>query len=207
MRGSVPVIHSDTRHDKEKCTGLRRALEYHNAAELPGRESASASGVMPDLTISDAMSETTIHTLRLSPALRDQMVIHMVREAPNEGVGLLAITQDAGIARATAYFPGENVDASPTRFTMHPRDVVAALDTIADRGWTLGAIVHSHLKGPASPSRTDVDEAHYPDALMVIVSLAHLPPDVRAWRIDFEGDSVVKRRVALDLSDADAIEC
>jgi hypothetical protein len=42
---------------------------------------------------------------------------------------------------------------------------------------------------------------------MVIVSLAHLPPDVRAWRIDFEGDSVVKRRVALDLSDADAIEC
>ncbi|CAN5692621.1 MAG: M67 family metallopeptidase [Chloroflexota bacterium] len=161
---------------------------------------------MPDPAISDAMSETTIHTLRLSPALRDQMVIHMVREAPNEGVGLLAITQDAGIARATAYFAGENIDASPTRFTMHPRDVVTALDTISERGWTLGAIVHSHLKGSATPSRTDLDEAHYPDALMVIVSLAHLPPDVRVWRLDSEGESVVKRRVELDVSDADTIE-
>lgn len=203
MRGSVPVIRMDARHDEEKCTGLRRALAYHDTAERPGSESASASGVMPDPALSDAMPDPTIHTLHLSPELRDQMVIHMVREAPNEGVGLLAITQDAGIARATAFFPGENIDASPTRFTMHPRDVVTALDTISEQGWKLGAIVHSHLKGPASPSRTDVDEAQYPGALMVIVSLAHLPPDIRVWRLDSEGESVVKRRVELDVSDHD----
>lgn len=156
---------------------------------------------MPDPAISDAMSDTIIHTLRLSSELRDQLVIHMVREAPNEGIGLLAVIHEEGIARATAFFPGENIDASPTRFTMHPRDVVTALDTISEQGWTLGAIAHSHLKGPASPSRTDVDEAHYPGALMVIVSLAHLPPDVRVWRLDSEGEGVVRRRVELDVSD------
>ena len=26
---------------------------------------------------------------------------------------------------AVQFFPGENIDASPSRFTMHPRDVVA----------------------------------------------------------------------------------
>ncbi len=149
------------------------------------------------------MSEETIHTLRLSPALRAQMVIHMVGEAPNEGVGLLAVTQHAGIAMATAFFPGENIDSSPTRFTMHPRDVVTALDTMSAQGWELGAIVHSHLKGPASPSRTDIEEAQYPESLMVIVSLAHVPPDVRAWRRDSGDDGIVMRRVAMDLSGHD----
>src|SRR5680860_1021893 len=97
-----------------------------------------------------AMPDQAIRILRLLPELRDQIVIHMVREAPNEGVGLLAATRNAGIAEATAFFPGENIDASPTRFTMHPRDVVSALDTITNRGWELGAIAvsYTHLTLP-----------------------------------------------------------
>lgn len=150
------------------------------------------------------MPDRPIHTLRLSPELRGQMVVHLVREAPNEGVGLLAVTWNAGVADATAYFPGENIDASPTRFTMHPRDVVAALDTMTNQGWELGAIVHSHLNGPASPSRTDLAEAQYLDSLMIIVSLAHLPPDVRAWRLDTGNDDVVARRVTLEVAESPA---
>src|SRR5665811_271349 len=90
------------------------------------------------------MSDEIIRTLRLSPELRDQMVIHMAEEAPNEGVGLLAVIRHGDIAHASAFFPGENIDASPTRFTMHPRDVLTTLDTISRHGWELGAIVHSH---------------------------------------------------------------
>ncbi|MBA2776934.1 MAG: Mov34/MPN/PAD-1 family protein, partial [Chloroflexia bacterium] len=30
-----------------------------------------------------------------------------------------------------------------------------------------GAIVHSHPTGPARPSRTDLDEAFYPESLML----------------------------------------
>lgn len=148
-----------------------------------------------------AVTDQKIHTLRLSSKLRDQIVIHLVREAPDEGVGLLAVSQNAGVVDGTAFFPGENIDASPTRFTMHPRDVVNALDTITKRGWTLGAIVHSHLKGPASPSRTDMGEAQYPDALMLIVSLSHVSPDMRAWRLDTLEDGVVARPVTIVLTE------
>ncbi len=144
------------------------------------------------------MSDPVIHTLRLAQGLRDEMLVHLIREAPNEGVGILAVDRRAPLATAVAFFPGENIDASPTRYTMHPRDVVAALDTIAERGWELGAIVHSHLKGPATPSRTDIGEAYYPDTAMVIVSLATLPPDMRGWRLETRDGETVIRTVHLE---------
>lgn len=144
------------------------------------------------------MSDVVIQTLRLPSELREEILVHLIREAPNEGVGLIAIDRRAPSADAVAFFPGENIDASPLRFTMHPRDVVAALDTIAERGWELGAIVHSHMKGPATPSRTDISEAHYPDTVMLIVSLASLPPEMRGWWMEERDDERVMRPVALD---------
>lgn len=145
------------------------------------------------------VSNTVIHSLRLASSLRDEIMVHLIREAPNEGVGLLAIDRRASEATAVAFFPGENIDASPTRYTMHPRDVVAALDTISARGWELGAIVHSHLKGPATPSRTDIGEAYYPDTVMLIVSLASLPPDMRAWRLEERDSGIAMRPVRVEM--------
>ena len=81
------------------------------------------------------MTEPVIETLRLPSDLRDAILVHLIREAPNEGVGLLAVARREPAAEVVEFFPGENIDASPSRFTMHPRDVVAALDTIAARGW------------------------------------------------------------------------
>ena len=144
------------------------------------------------------MSDVVIQTLRLSPRLRDEILVHLIREAPNEGVGLLAVDRRVPDADAMAFFPGENIDASPVRFTMHPRDVVTALDTISERGWELGAIVHSHMKGPATPSRTDIGEAHYPDTVMLIVSLANLPPDIRGWWLEERDEERVMRPVAVE---------
>lgn len=139
-----------------------------------------------------------IRTLRVPSRLRDEILVHLIREAPNEGVGLLALAQRSPEADAVAFFPGENIDASPARYTMHPRDVVAALDTIAARGWELGAIVHSHLRGPATPSRTDIGEAHYPETVMLIVSLAALPPEMRGWWLDARQDELVMRPVTIE---------
>jgi len=44
-------------------------------------------------------------------------------------------------------------------------------------------IVPSPLKGPATPSATDVREAHSPDALMMIVSFATQPAATGVWRV------------------------
>ncbi|HWV23920.1 MAG TPA: Mov34/MPN/PAD-1 family protein, partial [Thermomicrobiales bacterium] len=57
-----------------------------------------------------------------------------------------------------------------------------------DGGYLLGAIVHSHLHGPATPSATDLREAHYPDALLLIASFADQPFAFNAWRVTPEND-------------------
>ncbi len=65
---------------------------------------------------------------------------------------------------------------------MDPAEVLAAFRDIEAHGWRLGAIVHSHPTTPATPSATDLQEAHYPEALLVIVGLAEAP-QIRAWQV------------------------
>jgi proteasome lid subunit RPN8/RPN11 len=54
---------------------------------------------------------------------------------------------------------------------------------IEDAGHELGAIYHSHTRTAPVPSQTDINLAFYPEALYVIVGVAHEEPDVRAFRI------------------------
>jgi proteasome lid subunit RPN8/RPN11 len=81
------------------------------------------------------------------------------------------------------------VRSSPIRFAMDELEIVRALREIDERGWILGAIVHSHPNGPATPSRTDLAEAFYPGSLMVIVSFATEKPDLRGWRLERRDDA------------------
>ena len=121
--------------------------------------------------------------LRIERRLHTEMIDHLESVAPLEGVGLLAAVDEGAWVRATRFYAGTNVDRSPTRYTMDPAEVLAAFRDIDARGWRLGAIVHSHPATPAAPSPTDLREAHYPDALLLIVSLAICPPETRCWRI------------------------
>ena len=140
-----------------------------------------------------------VQGLVLGQELCDAVLRHLTAALPHEGVGLLATTwEEVGsplqptqssalgpqsFVRAMKFYPGRNVDASPSRFTMDPVEVLHALREIDEHGWWLGAIVHSHPHGPARPSATDLREARYPDALTVIVSLAEQPARLRAWRL------------------------
>jgi proteasome lid subunit RPN8/RPN11 len=133
-------------------------------------------------------------TLILPEPLRAECLTHLAASAPWEGVGLLAVPEGDGgsspegesegeqpAIRAVRFYPGTNGAASATRYTMPPEEVLAAFEDMAARAWRLGAIVHSHPRGPATPSPTDLREAFYPEALMVIVSFAVAPPELRAW--------------------------
>lgn len=130
--------------------------------------------------------------LRLERRLFREIVDHLNDAKPAEGVGLLAGVAVGGERRATRFFPGTNLDASPTRYTMDPAEVIAAFGEMAARGWELVAIVHSHPATSPTPSATDVREAHYPEALLLILGLASSPPVARCWLLARagEGDSV-----------------
>jgi proteasome lid subunit RPN8/RPN11 len=113
------------------------------------------------------------------------VIRHLEEARPHEGVGLLAVKPSPllGPLAVVRFYPGTNTLHAANRFAMDGHEVLSALRDIREHGWTLGAIVHSHLAGPATPSPTDLREAHYPQALMLIVSFAGQATDVRAWRI------------------------
>ncbi|MDQ3043813.1 MAG: M67 family metallopeptidase [Chloroflexota bacterium] len=126
--------------------------------------------------------------------------------APLEGVGLLATLPDKPDGEGALHFyPGTNVDASASRYTMEPAEVLAAFRDIEVQGWRFGAIAHSHLRSPATPSATDLREAYYPETLMVIVSLACHPPEIRAWWLcGPPGAATAAREVGVVVQDAGA---
>jgi len=69
-------------------------------------------------------------------------------------------------------YPITNVAAAPQRlFAMDPRQQIAAMRSMREQGEELAAIYHSHPGGPAYPSNTDLEQANYPDALYLIISL------------------------------------
>ena len=53
---------------------------------------------------------------------------------------------------------------------MHPQQQVEAFLLMEAKEWDLLAIYHSHPRGPDGPSRTDLDEFTYPEALALIWS-------------------------------------
>ena len=125
--------------------------------------------------------------LRMPTSMLHEVVAHLAATLPNEGVGLIAVAPGREVSHAVAFFPGTNVDHSPTRYTMDPAEVLNAFREMGANGWTLGAIAHSHPRSAPIPSPTDLREAYYPDALLLIIGFADGDPEVRLWRIVPDG--------------------
>jgi [CysO sulfur-carrier protein]-S-L-cysteine hydrolase len=109
------------------------------------------------------------------------LIAHAREEAPLECCGLLL---GAGTL-IDECVRSHNLNASETTFLVDPAEHFAALRRVRrERREILGAY-HSHPRSPAVPSRTDLEQASYPEFVYVIVSLAYPEaPDVRAYFLD-----------------------
>lgn len=120
--------------------------------------------------------------ISLPPRIAAELLAHARRELPNEACGLLA--GDTASGRVSRYHPARNARTSPTAFEVHPEDLARIVIGIEDGGEDLVAIFHSHPRGPARPSATDLREASYP----VVYLIADLGPradrPLRGWRIE-----------------------
>jgi [CysO sulfur-carrier protein]-S-L-cysteine hydrolase len=135
----------------------------------------------------------------IAPELVDLIVTHAREEAPNECCGVLAVTSaELGNQRARAMDVrrARNVYASPKRFEIDGRDVLAAMREFEAEGWEIGAIYHSHTHTEPYPSQTDINfAANWPGVEWIIVGLADpAEANVRSYLIE-EG---VVREVALE---------
>jgi proteasome lid subunit RPN8/RPN11 len=120
------------------------------------------------------------------------MVAHAREELPNECCGILA----GKGGRVLKLHRMTNVEASPFRFSMDPREIAQVDMEAGQYNWDLQAIYHSHTRSEAYPSDTDVRLAGgtvglWPDIRYILVSLMDADaPQVRLFRI--AGDVVTE---------------
>jgi proteasome lid subunit RPN8/RPN11 len=117
--------------------------------------------------------------------MRDQIVAHARAGLPNEACGLIAGRD----GRAERFFPAESDEPSPYYYRIDARDQIRIMNEIDDAGLDLIGIYHSHVSSPAYPSRTDAEQAFWPDAVYLIVSLAGGGAELKGYTIDTSGIS------------------
>ena len=120
-------------------------------------------------------------SMTIAPDVLDAVADHARTSAPLECCGLLVGTAD----RIDECVPTGNVDPSPARFQVDPGEHIRLNRRLRGSGREVVGVYHSHPRGPAAPSATDVAEAAYPEFVHLIVSLADaVRPEVRAFRIE-----------------------
>jgi proteasome lid subunit RPN8/RPN11 len=117
--------------------------------------------------------------LYIPESLYRKMINHCREEKPLEACGLLA-----GVGgQVLAAYATDNEYRSPVLYKVDDRQLLQAFRQVqSDRQEIIG-IYHSHVRTAPVPSLTDIEQATWPEAFYVIVSLAHRIPEVRAYRI------------------------
>lgn len=104
------------------------------------------------------------------PRKLTNQLLHWAQLSPDAEVcGLVGADAD-GIP-VNCYPVSNSAENPQKRFLLDPGQQIAAMKQMRDKQQTLFAIYHSHPKAPAEPSPTDIEQASYPDALHLIISL------------------------------------
>ncbi|RLA25112.1 MAG: hypothetical protein DRQ62_03485 [Gammaproteobacteria bacterium] len=98
-----------------------------------------------------------------------QNLLHHAQQTPEQEVcGLISSLNNI----PCRCFPIENTADQPESFfNLDPQQQIQAMAEMRENNEQLFAIYHSHPSAPAIPSSTDIEQANYPDALYIIISL------------------------------------
>jgi proteasome lid subunit RPN8/RPN11 len=120
-----------------------------------------------------------IKTLKLQPIHWQEMLNHVMTQAPLEACGMLAGKSDT----VEAVLKVHNAEQSPVRFRMDPQEQYDAFMWIEANELDLVGIFHSHPTGPETVSPTDIAEAAY-EVVHVIWSYTKGVWNARGFRIE-----------------------
>jgi proteasome lid subunit RPN8/RPN11 len=115
--------------------------------------------------------------------LNDELVATIATAAigayPEEAVALLGQTG----GEITTFYSVANAAADPsTSYLVDPGEQLEAEAEMHRRGETLAAVVHSHPRGPATPSIEDrLIARHRPDVVQIIAAVDR--DELRAWTL------------------------
>ena len=120
--------------------------------------------------------------MRLPPAVRRAIVAHARRERPRECCGFLLGRGN----RVQCACPTANVAANPAaEYRVDDAAHIELRRTLRrlSPAIEIVGVYHSHPAGPAQPSPRDVEHAHYPEWIHVIVGFRAGRAEVRAYRL------------------------
>jgi proteasome lid subunit RPN8/RPN11 len=129
-----------------------------------------------------------VNLLRLPGAVREALIGHAQREAPNECCGLLI---GKGV-HVNQIHPARNKVASQNRFQINPADHFTAIRKARAAGLDVLGAYHSHPNSPALPSASDLADASEGAPVMVIVSLVPPAPVIRAFLLEKTGSKEIR---------------
>lgn len=89
--------------------------------------------------------------------------------------------------RIVKVYPTGNVDASPISYTVPPQEHFDALTDAEANGWRLDGVFHSHPRGPARMSGTDLERVTDPEWIYLVVAFGSDEPEMIGWQ---DGDDV-----------------
>ena len=119
-------------------------------------------------------------TIKIPQAFATEMIEHSLNDFPNEACGIIA----AKGGTAKHLYRMVNVEESPYRYSMDPKELYLTYTDIDDHNWDVYAIYHSHTHSEAYPSATDVRLATWPEAFYILVSLqVKTNPVIRGFNI------------------------
>lgn len=133
--------------------------------------------------------------IQLSRKLTSQL-LHLAQISPDAEIcGLVSSKNNI----PTQCYPIENIAEQPkNRFTLDPKQQIAAMKHMRENGEDLFAIYHSHPSAPACPSTLDLAEATYPEALHFIISLNTKGIlELRAFRIEAQSATEIRTTLSL----------
>jgi len=134
--------------------------------------------------VNDFEHSTGPAALVLPDSLRLALLAHLREWLPFEGCALLGgHFGPGGRAIAASLYPGANALHSRTRYRMAATDLIAAQKAMRSADQDLVAIAHSHPESDPIPSATDLAEAFYPQAAMLIVGFGEDHETMRAWAL------------------------
>src|SRR3954469_1696205 len=119
-------------------------------------------------------------SIRVARDVVEQIIDHARADAPRECCGFLVGTS----AEIEDRLPMRNIAGGESRFHIDPKDHIELNRSLRGSGRQIVGVYHSHPRSAATPSPSDITDAHYPDFVHVIVSLAEADrPVVRAFSI------------------------
>ncbi len=114
------------------------------------------------------MSHNSVEQIKLPRTLINQLMTHAQSDDKKEVCGFIASRHGLPVK----IYPIANI-ATPAEklFEMEPRALIDAIKKMRQLDEEIFAIYHSHPSSPAAPSKRDIDEFSYPEALSLIISL------------------------------------